>query len=344
MTATPTRVGVVGPLLGANPGWVVTQGEVLAEHLADDGLIVHTTSSVVPRVRRALDVVRTVSRWRGSVDVVVVLAFSGAAFSMTELGIRAARRLGVPVVVWLHGGNLPEFTRRHPRRVRRVLALADRLVAPSPYLARLGEAVGRVVEVIPNVLPVAAEATPRTSARPRVLWMRTFHPLYRPELAVETFARVRARHPDAHLTLAGQDKGGLEATRSRVVDAGIEDSVDFPGFLDPAAKARAFADHDVFLNTTRVDNAPVSLLEAAAHGLVVVSTPAGGIADLFDDGLDALLAPDAAGLAESIERVLTEPELAARLSAAALVLARGADWAEVGPRWHVLLRAVAGGQ
>lgn len=343
MTATPPRVGVVGPLLGANPGWVVTQGEVLAEHLAGDGLIVQTTSSVVPRVRRALDVARNVSRWRGSVDVVVVLAFSGAAFRMTELGVRSARRLGVPVVVWLHGGNLPEYTRRHPRRVRRVLARADRLVAPSPYLAALGTAVGREVAVIPNVLPVAAEATARTSTRPRVLWMRTFHPLYRPELAVETFARVRARHPDARLTLAGQDKGELAATRSRVEAAGLDGSVDFAGFLDPAGKARAFADHDVFLNTTRVDNAPVSLLEAAAHGLVVVSTPAGGIVDLFDDGVDALLAPDADGLADSIERVLAEPELAARLSAAALGLARSADWAEVGPRWHALLREVIGG-
>ncbi|HMQ24526.1 MAG TPA: glycosyltransferase family 4 protein, partial [Acidimicrobiales bacterium] len=334
MTAATTRVGVVGPLLGANPGWVVTQGEVLAAHLTEDGLSVQTTSAVVPRVRRAIDVARTVSRWRGSVDVVIVLAFSGAAFGMTELGIRSARRLGVPVIVWLHGGNLPEFVRRHPRRVRRVLDLADRLVAPSPYLAALGTALGREVAVIPNVLPAAAEATVRTSARPRVLWMRTFHPLYRPELAVETFARVRARHPDARLTLAGQDKGGLPAARSLVVAEGLDGSVDFPGFLDPAGKARAFADHDVFLNTTRVDNAPVSLLEAAAHGLVVVSTPAGGIVDLFHDGVDSLLAPDADGLADAIERVLTEPALAASLSAAALALARSADWAEDGPRWH----------
>ena len=116
----------------------------------------------------------------------------------------------------------------------------------------------------------------------------------------------------------------------------------FPGFLDPAAKARAFADHDVFLNTTRTDNAPVSLLEAAAHGLVVVSTPAGGIMALFADGTDALLAPDAPGLATAVERVLADDELTARLSAAGLALARSADWAEVGPRWHRLLAEVTG--
>lgn len=338
--SAPLRVGIVGPLLGVNPGWVTTQGEVLAAHLADDGVDVRTTSAVVPRLRRALDVVRTVRRWRGEVDAVVVLGFSGPALVLTELGVRSGRRLGVPVVLWLHGGDLPAHAERRPRQVRRVLAAADRLVAPSPYLAALGALVGEPVEVIPNVLPAPADARARTSAVPRLLWMRTFHPLYRPELAVEAFARLHAEVPTATLTMAGQDKGELDATRRRVDDAGLGAAVHFPGFLDPDAKVAAFASHDVFLNTTRTDNAPVSLLEAAAHGLVVVSTPAGGIGTLFTDGVDALLAPDAAGLAGAVARVLADDALAARLSAAGLALARTAEWADVGPRWHRLLAGV----
>ncbi len=338
----PVRVGIVGPLLGVNPGWVTTQGEVLAEHLAADGVAVRTTSGVVPRLRRAVDVARSVRSWRGEVDVVVVLGFSGPALALTELGVRSARRLGVPVVLWLHGGDLPDHAARRPRRVRRVLAAADRLVAPSPYLARLGALVGEPVEVIPNVLPAPADPHPRTTARPRLLWMRTFHPLYRPELAIDAFTRVHAAVPTATLTMAGQDKGGLAVARRAVDAAGLGAAVRFPGFLDPAGKAQAFADHDVFLNTTRTDNAPVSLLEAAAHGLVVVSTPAGGITELFHDGVDALLAPDAAGLATAIGRVLDDGALATRLSAGGLALARAAEWGEVGPRWHRLLAEVAG--
>lgn len=340
-TSPSLRVGIVGPLLGVNPGWVTTQGEVLAEHLAADGVAVRTTSGVVPRLRRAWDVARTVRSWRGEVDVVVVLGFSGPALALTELGVRSARRLGVPVVLWLHGGDLPDHAARRPRRVRRVLAAADRLVAPSPYLARLGALVGEPVELIPNVLPTPADPRLRATARPRLLWMRTFHPLYRPELAVDAFARVRAAVPDATLTMAGQDKGGVEAARRAVADAGLGDAVHFPGFLDPAGKAEAFADHDVFLNTTRTDNAPVSLLEAAAHGLVVVSTPAGGITELFHDGEDALLAPDAPGLAAAVGRVLGDDGLAARLSAGGLALARTAEWGEVGPRWRRLLSELA---
>jgi glycosyltransferase involved in cell wall biosynthesis len=105
----------------------------------------------------------------------------------------------------------------------------------------------------------------------------------------------------------------------------------------------AFAQHDVFLNTTRVDNAPVSLLEAAAHGLVVVSTPAGGITELFTDGVDALLAGDADGLAAAVSRVVDDPVLARRLSGAGLVLADSASWAQVGPVWHDLLDRLVDG-
>jgi glycosyltransferase involved in cell wall biosynthesis len=167
--------------------------------------------------------------------------------------------------------------------------------------------------------------------------MRTFHPLYRPDLAVAAFAELHRRRPSATLTLAGQDKGELQATRRLVDAAGLGAAVTFAGFLDRSAKAEAFAAHDLFLNTTRTDNAPVSLLEAAAHGLVVVSTPAGGIADLFTDGLDVLLAEDADALADAMEAVLDDPTLAERLSAAGRRLAESASWAQVGPRWHELL-------
>lgn len=336
------RVGIVGPLLGTNPGWVTGQGEVLAEHLAGDGVEVRTASAVVGGPGRALDTFRRVRSWRGTVDVVVVLGYSGRAFALTDLGSRTAAQLDVPVILWLHGGNLPGFADRHTRWVARVLGQVDALVAPSPYLARLGARVGREVTVIPNVLPMPPAGRVREHGAPNVLWMRTFHPLYRPELAVAAFAELHRRRPAATLTLAGQDKGELEATRRLVARSGLEDAVTFAGFLDPAGKAEAFAVHDLFLNTTRIDNAPVSLLEAAAHGLVVVSTPAGGIADLFSDGIDVLLAEDAAGLAGALEAVLDDPPLAARLSAAGRRLAESATWPHVGPRWHALLDDLSG--
>lgn len=334
------RVGIAGPLLGHHPGWVVSQGERLAEHLADDGAVVRTTSSCIGRLARAVDTVRSVWSWRRRVDLVVVMAFSGPAFVITSLTTLMAQAIQVPLVLWLHGGNLPRFARDHPRWFRAIGRRAAVVVAPSPYL--LGPVLDglggrRPPVMIPNLVDLPTGSfTPRAPLRPRVLWMRTFHPLYRPEWAIDVLARLVNRFPDITLTMAGQDKGRLDAVRALTDSSGLAGRVHFAGFLDADQKAAAFAGHDVFLNTTTTDNAPVSLLEAAAHGLPIVSTAVGGIPDLFAHRRAALLADDPASLADAIAELLADAELATALATTAHDLAVGSTWQQVGPQWHRL--------
>jgi glycosyltransferase involved in cell wall biosynthesis len=123
---------------------------------------------------------------------------------------------------------------------------------------------------------------------------------------------------------------------------GLDGAVRFAGFLDSEGKRREFAEHDIFLNTNRVDNAPVSVLEAAAFGLPVVSTNVGGIPHLLRNGDEALLVPegDAEALASSVRRLLDEPGLAARLSTAGREVAERSSWARVRPLWEELLAGV----
>ena len=157
------------------------------------------------------------------------------------------------------------------------LATSRVIVAPSAYLIPLAERAGVPVVHIPNVVDTAAyEGPPRRGGGTRLLWMRTFHHIYNPQLAVRAFEHVVAVHPEATLTLAGQDKGLLGEVRALVADRPWRDQVSFPGFLGPEQKVTTFAAHDVFLNTNRVDNAPVSVLEAAAAGMPIVATEVGG--------------------------------------------------------------------
>jgi glycosyltransferase involved in cell wall biosynthesis len=330
------RLLFLGPALGGHPGWVTTQGEVLAGLFEAAGHHVVVSSDRLHPVGRAADHAGTLVRRRRDVDLAVVSVFSGNAFALAEEAVLLCRLLGVPAVAWLHGGNLPTWGATHQRRVRRLLGRVDAVVAPSAYLARWAEGFGVTPTVIPNVLDLDGyHFRLRTRARPRLLWMRTFQDLYDPATAVRTLALLRERGIDATLTMAGQDKGRLDATREVAAALGVTGWVSFPGFVSGPNKAALLDDHDVFLNTNRVDNAPVTVLEAAASGLGVVSTAVGGIPDLLVADRAARLVPpgDAPAMAEAVAGLLADPTSMKRLTEAARAVAEASAWPAVRDRW-----------
>lgn len=334
---------IAGPLLGSVPGWVVSQGEILAACLDADGFDVVATSGMVNRYLRPADIASSLMRWRTRIDVVIALMFSGPAFAVTDLTSLVAKGLNKRLILHLHGGNLPDFARAHRRWVARVLDRADAIVAPSSYLAQWADRTTRSpVHTIPNIVPLdGCPFEQRHALRPHVLWMRTFQEIYRPELAVEALARLRSSVPGIRLTMAGQDRGRLAPVRRLVAGHGLAEHVHFAGFLDASDKRRQFAANDIFLNTAAIDNMPVTLLEAAAFGLPIVSTSVGGIPHVFTDGRDALLVDgDAGDLARAIRRLLKDPSLARQLSSSGRRLAESCSWEAVGGSWRELCNRI----
>ncbi len=345
MTATPRpRLCLVGPMLGRHPGWVPNPGESLAQLLRDEGYRTRITSAYLNPLRRVPDVVRSLIGWRRQIDVVIVMVYSGRAFAMAELAGWLAKRLGKKLVLWLHGGNLPQLATSSPRWVRRVLERGDEIVAPTTFLGDLATRARCPVRIIPNFVRIhQVDYHRRREVRPRLLWMRTFHEIYQPQMAIRVLASLRRSHAEATLVMAGQEKGLFEPTRLLAASLGLADAVRFPGFLDAAGKRRELARHDIFLNTNRIDNTPVSLVEAAAAGLPIVTTDVGGIAHFLRHGESALLVPegDVEAMADAVDRLLRDPELAQRLSDNGRLLAESCDWRVIGERWKALLDGLA---
>lgn len=341
MTARrPPVLGFVGIHAGRRTDQPVSQNETLALLFEGRGYQVRRTSAVKRPIWRTLHQLYSLVTWR-DVDVVVVAVFSGPSFWIADFASFLSSRVRHRrIILFMHGGNLPVFGPSHERRVKRVFDRADLLLAPSSFIAEVFRNWGYDVRIIPNVLNIDRyRYAPRAVARPRLLWMRTFHEHYDPILAVEALALVRERHPDATLTMGGADHGLLDATRARVAELGLEDHVTFAGYLTPEAKVQAFADHDVFLNTNRVDNMPISVLEAAASGLVPVATAVGGIPAMLTDDRDAVLVPagDPQALAVAITGLLEDPDRYARLSRGARALAETTAWPAVHDRWRAEL-------
>lgn len=311
---------------------------LIADELEERGWTTLRTSDSHSRARRLVEMVRTVLSQRDRYDIAHVDLFSGKAFVWAEIVCAALRWIGRPYVLTLRGGGLPDFAARHPSRVKRLLGSAKALTAPSQFLIDAMRPFSDRIELIPNALVVDRyQYRFRERLQPRIVWVRTFHELYRPVQAVEALAAVVRNHPDATLTMVGPDKGdgSFQRTRRRAVELGVADRVEFTGGVAKARIPELLDRHDIFLNTTSVDNTPVSMLEAMVSGLCVVSTDVGGIPYIARHRSSAMLTPcgSLSDMVDCIGELLADPSLAARISRNGKSSAEGFDWVRVLPNW-----------
>jgi glycosyltransferase involved in cell wall biosynthesis len=344
-TRMKTGVLIVGNFLSSTRR-VFSVCEDLALHLSVAGWCVTTTSDKPGRLQRLLDMVRTVWRQRHAYSVAQVDVFSGTAFFLAEAVCWNLRRAKRPYVLTLHGGNLPVFARLWPERVGRLLQSAQAVTAPSRFLQEQMRTYRKDLLLIPNALDIRAYPFRlRRIAKPNLVWLRAFEKTYNPSMGPRVLALLAQDFPEIRLTMIGSDKGdgSLEHVRAEVGRLKLEERVLLVGPVAKSEVPRALSKGDIFVNTTNVDNTPVSVIEAMACGLCVASTNAGGLRYLLKDGETALLAPpnNAAALAECVRRILSEDGLAERLSRDARRQAEQFDWSVILPRWETLLRSTA---
>lgn len=317
----------------------------MAERLSLEGWNIITTSSKANKVLRLIDMLTTILRRRREYFLAQIDVFSGQAFIFAYLSSWLLMLIGKPFILTLHGGGLPEFFSKHPRPVQKLLNKATEVVTPSPYLQEVFRSVRSDIRLIPNPIDLSsAMFRLRHEITVNLIWVRAFHSVYNPQIAIRVLKVLVDHGRGAQLIMLGPEKGdgSLNDTLLLAKALNVDKFVQVVGGV-PHEQIPEWLDRaDVFINTTNYDNAPRSVLEAMASGLCVVSTKVGGIPYLVNDGVDALLVPpnDPYAMAAAVERILTEPGLAEKLSANARKKAEQFDWSAILPRWEKLFSEV----
>jgi glycosyltransferase involved in cell wall biosynthesis len=275
-----------------------------------------------------------------AVDVVHVFSASYWSFLLAPVpAMLIGRALSKRVVLHYHSGEADDHLARWGRLVHPFMRLADVIAVPSEYLRRAFAAHGYTAQVVPNVVDLTRFAyRQRLPLGPRVLSTRNLEAYYRVDLVIEAFARFRAIEPSATLTIAGY---GSEEPRLRRLAAGLGgNAIQFVGRVEPDAMPRLLDDHDIFVNASTLDNQPVSILEACAAGIPIVSSSAGDIPAMVRDGETALLAPtgDAIALGDGIVAVWRDPDAARARARQAHVEVANYSWPAVRARWEQIYR------
>lgn len=352
---TPANVVLVAPSLDILGGQGV-QAAALAERLRADGNEV-AFIAINPRfpsglrwlrrhayVRTVLNEALYLPSLRRMRPAAVAHVFSASYWSFLIAAVPAmiaARALGKRVVLHYHSGEADDHLTHWGALVHPWLALAHEIVVPSDYLREVFARHGYHVRVIPNVVDTSAfRFRSRQPLRPRLLSTRNFEPHYRVENTIAAFAILQARHPDATLTLAGY--GRLER-RLRDQAAPLGGAVRFRGRVDPREIPALCDEADIFVNSSVVDNQPVSLLEAFAAGLPVVTTGTGDIRGMVRHGCTGMIVPadDPPAMAAAAAALIDDPAQAERMARAARQTAERHAWAEVRRAWAEVYTPVA---
>ena len=268
-------------------------------------------------------------------DVVHIFSASYSSFLLAPLpAVIVARLLGKPVVLNYHSGEAPDHLGRSAIARRTLRRHVDVNVVPSAFLRDVLSSFDIAADVVTNTLDLATfRYRVRDPLRPRLLSTRNFEPNYNVACTLRAFARVQQRCPDASLTLVGS--GSHEPSLRRLAaDLGLR-HVTFTGRVEPSDIHRHYADADIYIQTPVVDNMPLSVLEAFASGLPVVSTRVGGVPSILTDGVHGLLAPadDADAIAAQVVRLLDDPGYARQLAAAAHATCAAYDWSVARDGW-----------
>jgi glycosyltransferase involved in cell wall biosynthesis len=272
---------------------------------------------------------------------VLIDTYSTLNFYYALITSQIARLFHISYIPIVHGGNLPKRLLKNPRLSHLLFSNATKIVTPSLYLKDAFEKMQLQTILIPNAIAIQKyHFKKRAQLQPKLLWVRAFDQIYNPLLAVEVLALLKNKFPQASLCMIGPDKdGSIQEVKKKATLLGVADALEITGLLSKEEWIIKAAAYDIFLNTTNIDNIPVSVIEAMALGLPVISTDVGGMPYLIDSYKNGILVPsnNAVKMMDAIEELLHNPLLVTKITLEAKKRILNYDTKKVQQQWKNLL-------
>lgn len=268
-------------------GGISGQVEILQRKLREEGHIaeVFSTKSSVWKRLLMLPILRREAK---DYDVLHIHCCSGWGFLPAVLGVTVGNQLGKRVVLTYHGGGGEAFFDKHPRLVRKYLTRTNVNIVLSGFLAEVFQKHSLPFVVIPNIVELdGSQFRERELLHPNYICVRAHEPLYNIPCVLRAFQKVQSVLPEATLTLVGD--GSQHQQMILQTEAMGLHHVSFTGRVENREIYTCLDLADVMVSAPKVDNMPVSLLEAMNAGLLVISSKVGGVPYMIEDQITGLL-------------------------------------------------------
>lgn len=242
--------------------------------------------------------------------------------------LRICKKAGIPLVVHFHGYDASHTAtlRKYGALYKEMFAYVKAVIVVSSLmknkLLELGCPAEKLILNPYGINNIFFESKPGFQSDV-FFAMGRFVEKKAPELTIQAFAKVVERYPKAKLYMAG-DGPLLQNCRELVTELGLEKSIFFPGILQPQMvvgfmqKALAFVQHSITAPSGDSEGSPVSIMEASAAGLPVISTLHAGIPEIILNGTTGILVQekDIVNMAEAMVTLIENKELAKKMGEA----------------------------
>ena len=290
-------------------------------------------------------------RLKGKPGIAHIHMASRGSFSRKYLLARLAKALGFKIVIHLHGAQFDQFYEKEcdskrQSQVQQLFYLADSTVVLGhkwrDWLYSKFPSV-RNVRIIYNPGPEhVAQHCP--DGGQTIVFLGRLGERKGVSDLINALPLVAAQIPDINMIFGGD--GDISYYQQLAEKSGVSSKARFIGWVGPQEKFSLLASASVFVLPSYNEGFPVGIIEAMACEVPVVASTVGGIPDAITHEKEGLLIEpgDRAALAGALIRLLTDKELAQRLSAnAKQKYLQNFSCEAIMPLWHELYMEISNG-
>ena len=220
-------------------------------------------------------------------DILHIHACSYWGMVPAVMGVIAGKLWRKRIVITYHGGEAKEYFTKHVGFVKRWLSRANQVIVLSGFLKEVFDQYNIPCVVIPNIVVLQPQLKRTRDIGPKFISIRHLEPLYNIPCILNAYEQVLKVYPEATLDILGQ--GSMRTELETYVQEHNLTGVRFIGQVPNDKIYDYFAKASIMLSAPKIDNMPVSLLEAMNAGLLVISSRVGGVPYMIEDGKTGLL-------------------------------------------------------
>lgn len=247
--------------------------------------IFSTQGNVAKRAIKFLKLISIVIHY----DVLHIHGCSGRGMLPIVYGVIAGKIWRKRIIVTYHGGGADDYFSKHGAFARRWLRRADKVIVLNGYLEKVFAQYDIPCVVIPNIITLseAYEHSAYQWNAPRFISVRHLRDLYNIPCILRAFEKVQEKVPEVCLTILGS--GPLLGELKRFVQEHKLKHVTFVGQVANNEMPKYLAENDIMLSAPKIDNMPVSVLEAMNAEVLVISSNVGGVPHMIENQKTGLL-------------------------------------------------------